>query len=104
MIIFIILAIISFTIAIWQHRQKGYVFNNRYIFGSKEERMQRDWNDYYIQSRNTFALLGILNLSCIIFGFSDEGLSVHPVHIIIIVITILYVIISSWKLMEKHGI
>ncbi|MFV0424931.1 MAG: DUF3784 domain-containing protein [Bacilli bacterium] len=95
-LIICIMAGFCFVIAIWQHQKKGYVFNNRYIFGSKEERKNRDWTDYYNQTRNTMVLTGFFILSIL--------LNMLFITIGLLILLIAYAIYSGKKLVDKYGL
>lgn len=42
--------------------EKGYLFNNAYLYATKEERIQMNKRAYYRQSAVVFMLMGILFL------------------------------------------
>lgn len=42
--------------------EKGYLFNNAYLYATKEERIQMNKRPYYRQSAVVFMLMGILFL------------------------------------------
>lgn len=62
-LVFVLLASLSFVIAYRQHRQKGFVFTNRWLFASEKERLEMDAQSkktqYHI-ARNIFTILGII--------------------------------------------
>lgn len=59
MIIFLVLAIVAFTISIRSFMEKGFLFNNAYLFASEQERKTMDKKPHYRQSAIVFCLLGI---------------------------------------------
>ncbi len=103
MIIALLFASLFFILAYTQHRKKGFVINNRYIFASQKERLEIDWTDYYNQSRNIFMLFGIYCLSYVFIDIRKVD-GIHPIQIAILVIICLYAIISGYKIVKKHGL
>lgn len=61
-ILSLVLAIVTFTISICSWMEKGFLFNNAYIFASEEERKTMNKRPYYRQSAIVFCLLGVLFL------------------------------------------
>ncbi len=99
-IIMLILAGISFVISYFQHKQKGFLFNNAYIYASKKERDKMNKAPYYKQSRNVFFMIGILYLSIPLIGIIEMS------NIIIVLIALLiaiYAVISSIKISKEEN-
>jgi len=85
------------TISILQFNERGFLFNNAYIYASKEEREKMDKKPYYRQSAIVFALLtaGFLFIEMeVIF---KTGWLLYAEGIIFTIILI-YAIISSVQL------
>ena len=66
-IIFLVLAIGAFVVSYFQFKEKGYLFNNAYIWASQEERKRMDENKeskrpHYRQSGFAFMFIGIICL------------------------------------------
>ncbi|MDL2237035.1 DUF3784 domain-containing protein [Christensenellaceae bacterium OttesenSCG-928-K19] len=59
-VITLLLAAASFVIAYRQSKERGFVFNNSYLYASKEERERRDWAPEYKQSKTAFFILGLM--------------------------------------------
>lgn len=55
-IISAILAVAFLAISIMQFKEKGFVFNNAYIWASKQEREKMDKKPHYRQSAIAFAI------------------------------------------------
>ena len=53
------IAVICFIISYLQFHEKGFLFNNAYIYASKKERETMDKTPYYRQSGIVFALIGL---------------------------------------------
>lgn len=66
-----VLAITFSIISIAQFREKGFLFNNAYIWTSKQERETMNKKPYYRQSGIAFAICAVLfffmALECILF-------------------------------------
>lgn len=57
-----LLSIAAFVISIRSFQEKGFLFNNAYIYASKKERERMDKKPYYRQSAIAFLLVGIILL------------------------------------------
>ena len=57
-----VIAIICFIISYRQFHEKGFLFNNAYIYASKKERETMDKAPHYRQSGIVFALIGLVFL------------------------------------------
>ena len=57
-----ILAIVFLVISIMQFKEKGFLFNNAYIWASKQEREKLDKKPHYRQSAIAFALCSAIFL------------------------------------------
>ena len=58
-IIFFILSFVLLVISIRHFLQKGFLFNNAYLYASKEQRETMDKRPYYRQSAVVLLVLGI---------------------------------------------
>ena len=96
-IITIILAVISivcFVISYLQFHEKGFLFNNAYIYASKQERETMDKKTHYKQSGMVFLLIGIMFL----INTAEAILKtdwLFYMAMAVAVITIVYAIVSS---------
>ncbi len=95
-IICFILAALCLVVSILQFKEKGFCFNNAYLYVSKEEREKMDKSPHYRQSAIVFLLL--------FFNFVVEGVYsiifakwLLILEAIIMVIVVIYAIISSIK-------
>ena len=94
------IAVICFIISYLQFHEKGFLFNNAYIYASKKERETMDKAPYYRQSGIVFALIGLVFLI-------NTLVLIYPVRwlfrlvIGIIVITLVYAVASS-VIIEKR--
>lgn len=55
-----VIAIASFVVSIFQFNQKGFLFNNAYIYASKAEREKMNKKPHYIQSGVLSVMIGII--------------------------------------------
>lgn len=55
-----ILAIIYLVISIMSFKEKGFLFNNAYIWASKQEREKMNKKPYYRQTAIVFALIAFI--------------------------------------------
>ena len=55
-----ILALVCFVLSWRQFHEKGYLFNNAFIYASREEREQMDKKPYYRQSAVALLLVGLI--------------------------------------------
>lgn len=94
MIILGLLAILCFVFSYFQFHEKGFLFNNAYIYASKKEREIMDKRLHYKQSGVIFLLLGIIWLiNAVDMVLKTEWL--FYLFIVVAVITVIYAIISS---------
>lgn len=89
-----------FVISFLQLKQKGFLFNNAYIYASKEERETMDKKPHYRQSGIIFALIGIMLLLLAVEIIAETGWLMHLVWMIV-VIAVIYAIVSSIKIERK---
>jgi len=83
-----------FILSIRSFREKGFLFNNAYIYASKKERETMNKKPYYRQTAIIFSLIAIVFLS---LGFAilfDAGWLTYIAGTVIIIILI-YAITSS---------
>ena len=96
----LILSIFAFVMSIRSFMEKGFLFNNAYIYASREERKQMDKKPHYRQSAIVFLLIGfifLLNAFSVLF---DVGWIIYVV-IAVIIIAIVYSVVSS-VMIEKN--
>ena len=93
-------AVIAAFISVRQFMEKGFLFNNAYIWASKTERERLDKKPYYRQSAIVFCLLSAVFLVVgisIIFQSSKIQLLEIP-----LIGAVLVYAISSSVIIEKH--
>ena len=92
-----VIAIICFVFSYLQFNEKGFLFNNAYIYASKQERKNMDKKPHYKQSGIVFLLIGI------IFLINTILQTVWLVYLVIgvVIVAIVYAIVSS-VMIEKR--
>jgi len=86
-----------FVMSVFSFREKGFLFNNAYIYASKQERETMHKAAHYRQSAIVFLLLGIL------FMLSGIGLLLRMNWIfgiagVVLVSTLIYAVVSSIRI------
>ena len=99
-IILVIIAVACFVISYLQFNEKGVLFNNAYIFASKQEREPMAKKPHYKQSGLVFLLIGIILLINAIDVILQTGWLFYCV-IVVAVVAIVYAIISSITIEKK---
>ena len=105
-IIFLALAIGAFVISYLQFKEKGFLFNNAYIWASQEERklMDKDKESkrlYYRQSGFTFALIGIIFLIFAVYLVAD-WIWMYVAFWVSVIIAVAYAVVSSIKIERQN--
>ena len=95
-----IMSIACFVLSYLQFNEKGFLFNNAYIYASKQEREVMDKKPHYRQSGIVFLMLGIIFAINAVDVILKTGWLFYIV-IVIAVITIIYGIASS-VIIEKN--
>ena len=93
-VVLFLMAVIFIALSILSFFEKGFLFNNAYIYASKEERKYINKKPHYRQTAITFLLIGIAFLlngvACL---FALEW--IYAVSVTLIVATIIYAVVSS---------
>jgi len=95
-----VIAIACFIFSYLQFQEKGFLFNNAYIYASKQERETMDKKPHYKQSGIVFVFIGIIFLINAIDTILQTGW-LNFFVIGIAVIAIVYAIVSS-VIIEKR--
>lgn len=83
-----------FLLSVRSFQEKGFLFNNAYIYASKQEREQMNKKAHYRQSAIVWLLLGI---TFVLIGFA-RLLGMDWIFLLVgitIAVTIVYAIVSS---------
>ncbi|MBR4950307.1 MAG: DUF3784 domain-containing protein [Clostridia bacterium] len=100
-IILFLLSAFAFVMSVVSFFEKGFLFNNAYIYSSKEERKKINKKPYYRQSSIVFLLIGIvflLNALALVFDLDFLYIIVG----ILLGFTMIYAIVSSVLLGKKY--
>ena len=104
----IIVASIPFTISIFlffmsvrSFMEKGFLFNNAYIYASKEEREKMNKKPHYHQSAIVFLLIGLIFLLNAIAVLLKVNWIFYIV-VAVVIVTLIYAIVSSITI-EKNN-
>ena len=95
-----VIAIICFVFSYLHFNEKGFLFNNAYIYASKQERETMNKKPHYKQSGIIFIFIGIIFLINAIDIILQTG-SLFYLVIGIAVVAIVYAIVSS-VIIEKR--
>ena len=96
-----LLSIVSFIIGYFQFREKGFLFNNAYLYASKEERRRINKKPHYRQSAIVFSSFGIIFL--VIATAIFTGLNwLFPIVIVFAILLVIYAIVSSISIERKR--
>lgn len=104
LVVGIILGAIAIGCFIGSYRhfhEKGFLFNNAYLYASKEEREKMDKKPYYRQSAIAFLMIGIIfviNAIGAIFEVDWAFALVMPIT----TITVIYAVVSSIKIEKRN--
>ena len=106
-LIFFALAIGLFFISYLHFKEKGYLFNNAYIWASKEERRRMNENKeskkpHYRQSSVVFLLLGISFLAIAVY-FATGWKWMYAVFGLAVIIAVVYAVVSSVKNEQRQA-
>ena len=95
------ISMLAFFMSIRSFMEKGFLFNNAYIYASKQEREKMNKKPHYRQSAIAFLLLGfifLLNAIAVLLGANW----IFYIVIAVVIITLIYAIVSSITI-EKNN-
>ena len=95
-----VIATICFIFSYLQFNEKGFLFNNAYIYASKQERKNMDKKPHYKQSGIIFASIGIIFLIDAIDIILQTGWLLYLV-IGVAIVAIVYAIVSSVMIKKR---
>ena len=94
-------SVFLFLMSVRSFMEKGFLFNNAYIYASKQEREKMNKKPHYRQSAIVFLLLGIVFL-LLALAVLLEAYWISFVGVAVVIITLIYAIVSSIKI-EKNN-
>ena len=95
------LSVFLFFMSVRSFMEKGFLFNNAYIYASKQEREKMNKKPHYRQSAIVFLLLGIVFL-LLALAVLLEAYWISFVGVVVVIITLIYAIVSSITI-EKNN-
>lgn len=93
-VILLVLALLLFVLSIRSFLEKGFLFNNAYLYASKKEREQMNKKPYYRQTAIVFFLMSLVFLFISLAILLDAFRLVYLAEGVIAVILI-YAVVSS---------
>lgn len=100
-IILLVISISCFIVSGFQFKEKGFLFNNAYLYASKKERESMNKKPHYRQSAIVFTLIGIIFLiNAIKITVNSEWLFWGSM--LCVAIVIVYAIISTIHIEKKN--
>ena len=94
-------SVFLFLMSVRSFMEKGFLFNNAYIYASKQEREKMNKKPHYRQSAIVFFLLGIVFL-LLALAVLLEAYWISFVGVAVVIITLIYAIVSSITI-EKNN-
>jgi len=91
----------AFVVSIRSFMEKGFLFNNAYIYASKQKREKMNKKPHYRQSAIVFLSIGSIFLLNALAVLIDANWILYVVTAIVI-ITVIYAIVSS-IMIEKNN-
>ena len=91
----------AFVMSIRSFMEKGFLFNNAYIYASKQKREKMNKKPHYRQSAIVFLSIGLIFLLNALAVLIDANWILYVVTAIVI-ITVIYAIVSS-IMIEKNN-
>lgn len=96
-----LISIGSLIISYCQFHERGFLFNNSYLYASKKNRSEMDKKPYYRQSGVIFALISVLFFINAIEINLKTGWLIYVVFFIVFVM-ILYAAVSTIRINKMH--
>lgn len=100
-VILFLISIGAFIIGYFQFKEKGILFNNAYLYASKEERATMNKKPHYRQSAIVFTLLGVIFLFYAVTLIFRSGW-LFLIDLVLIILLLVYAIVSSVMIARKN--
>ena len=88
------ISLVLFVLSVRSFKEKGFLFNNAYIYASRTERASMDKKPHYRQTAIVFLLLGLMFLLMGLEALLDTGWLLW-VEILCMAVALVYAIASS---------
>ena len=89
------MTVVSALISYFSFKEKGFVFNNHYLYASKWEREHMDKSPYYRQSAITFLLVSVGCFFSVLAIIFDNQYINYFVVIPVIILAVIYAIVAE---------
>ncbi len=99
-ILIFFISVSFFIISYLQSKEKGFLFNNAYIYATKGQRAKMNKKPYYRQSAIVFSILGLIFLLNAIDIILNTDWIIFIV-ICLVILVIIYAIVSSIAIGRK---
>ncbi len=99
--ILFLVSVFAFIMSIRSFMEKGFLFNNAYLYATKQERETMNKKPHYRQSAIVFFSIGLIFL-LIGFNMLFQINWIFYIVIAIVVVTLIYAIVSS-VMIEKNN-
>ncbi len=90
-------SIVAFFISIRSFQEKGFLFNNAYIWASEQEREQMNKKPYYRQTAIVFLIVALIFL-CFAIELILEAYWMYIITIALSIVAVVYAIVSTMKI------
>ncbi|HSN66062.1 MAG TPA: DUF3784 domain-containing protein [Fusibacter sp.] len=100
-VILFLISIAAFIIGYFQFKEKGILFNNAYLYASKEERATMNKKPHYRQSAIVFASIGFIFLLNAVELLVRSGW-LFLIDLVLIILLLVYAIVSSVMIARKN--
>ena len=94
-------SVFLFFMSVRSFMEKGFLFNNAYIYASEQEREKMNKKPYYRQSAIVFLLFGIVFL-LLALAVLLEAYWISFVGVAVVIITLIYAIVSSITIKKNN--
>ena len=94
-------SVFLFFMSVRSFMEKGFLFNNAYIYASKQEREKMNKKPHYRQSAIVFLLLGLFFFLTALAVLLEEN-RIFYMGVVIAIVTLIYAIVSS-VMIEKNN-
>ena len=101
-VVLLAVALLLFVMSIRSFLEKGFLFNNAYLYASKKERAEMNKKPYYRQTAVIFSLMGIVFGVIGIAILLDAGWLTYLASAVIVIILI-YSIVSSLSIARNRN-
>ncbi len=91
----------AFIMGYFQFKEKGILFNNAYLYASKEERATMNKKPHYRQSAIVFTSIGFIFLLNAVELLVRSGW-IFLIVLVLIILLIVYAIVSSIMISRKN--